>query len=90
MFSRGEYIPLYARGACAAHVCAFARRLGDRWAVAVAPRWTSRVQEWGDTEIVLPAEAPAEWSDCLTGLTPRSWRMADMLAEFPVALLVRG
>jgi (1->4)-alpha-D-glucan 1-alpha-D-glucosylmutase len=87
LFSRGDYIPLYARGECASHVCAFARRLGERWAVAVAPRWTSRVAEWGDTEIVLPDDAPSEWSDCLTGLIPRSWRIADILAEFPVALL---
>jgi (1->4)-alpha-D-glucan 1-alpha-D-glucosylmutase len=87
LFARGEYIPLSARGACAAHVIAFARRLEDEWAVAVAPRWMSQVGEWGDTEIVPPANAPAEWSDCLTGLTPRSWRLADLLAEFPVALL---
>ncbi len=87
LFARGEYLPLSARGACAGNVCAFARRFGGRWAVAVAPRWTSRIREWGDTEIEMPSDAPAEWLDCLTGLTPRSWRMADVLAEFPVALL---
>jgi (1->4)-alpha-D-glucan 1-alpha-D-glucosylmutase len=87
LFTRGEYIPLGARGACARNVCAFARRHEGRWAVAVAPRWTSQVQEWGDTEVVLPEGAPGEWIDCLTGLAPRSLRMADLLAEFPVALL---
>jgi (1->4)-alpha-D-glucan 1-alpha-D-glucosylmutase len=87
LFARGEYIPIYARGACADHVCAFARRLEDRWAVVIAPRWTSRVVEWADTEISLPDGAPADWQDCLTGLVPPSWRVADLLAEFPVALL---
>jgi maltooligosyltrehalose synthase len=55
--------------------------------VAVAPRWTSRVHEWGDTEIVMPADAPSEWKDALTELTPRSTRLGHLLAEFPVALL---
>lgn len=87
LFARGEYLPLTASGSCAQHVCAFARRFGDEWAVVLAPRWTSRVQQWGDTEVALPEDAPAEWSDCLTGLVPRSWRVADLLSEFPVALL---
>jgi (1->4)-alpha-D-glucan 1-alpha-D-glucosylmutase len=87
LFARGEYIPLQADGAGASHVCAFARRLGERWAVVVVPRWMSKVTEWGDTRIDLPPGAPAEWRDALTGLTPSSWRVADLLAEFPVALL---
>jgi maltooligosyltrehalose synthase len=80
-------VPLEVKGSCARHVCAFARRHEGKWAVVVAPRWTTKVAEWGDTEVVLPAGAPAEWSDCLTGLTPASWRVGDLLAEFPVALL---
>jgi (1->4)-alpha-D-glucan 1-alpha-D-glucosylmutase len=87
LFARGEYLPLEVRGSCARHVIAFARRLEDQWAVVVAPRWTSQVQDWGDTEIVLPPGAPFEWSDCLTGLAAGSWRVGDLLKEFPVALL---
>jgi (1->4)-alpha-D-glucan 1-alpha-D-glucosylmutase len=90
LFARGDYLPLWAQGSCARHVCAFGRRLGAQWAVVVAPRWTSHAADWGDTEILLPAGAPEEWSDCLTGLTPRSWRIADLLAEFPVAMLKSG
>jgi (1->4)-alpha-D-glucan 1-alpha-D-glucosylmutase len=86
LFARGEYIPLHATGACAAHVCAFARKLEHQWVAVVAPRWTVRVVEWGDTAIPLP---PAEWRDCLTGLTPPSWRMADVVKEFPVAMLTK-
>jgi (1->4)-alpha-D-glucan 1-alpha-D-glucosylmutase len=87
LFARGDYLPLEVRGACARHVVAFARRLGDQWVATVAPRWTSKLVEWGDTAIVLPAGAPAEWRDCLTGLIPGSWKLEDLLAEFPVALL---
>jgi (1->4)-alpha-D-glucan 1-alpha-D-glucosylmutase len=87
LFARGEYIALAATGRWAHHVCAFARRLAERWAVAVAPRWTTRITEWDDTALVMPEGAPAEPRDCLTGLTASSWRLADLLAEFPVALL---
>ncbi len=88
LFARGEYLPLQAAGACAAHVCSFARRLGEQWAVVVAPRWVSRVSDWSDTRVELPAGAPAEWQDVLTGLIPPSLQVAELLREFPVALIV--
>jgi (1->4)-alpha-D-glucan 1-alpha-D-glucosylmutase len=88
LFARGEYIPLWPRGVHQKHVCAFARRLGDSWAVVAAPRWTGRLSGWDDTELVLPEGAPREWRDAITGLIPASWRIADLLAEFPVALLM--
>jgi (1->4)-alpha-D-glucan 1-alpha-D-glucosylmutase len=84
LFARGEYIPLEVRGTYAKHVCAFARRFGEQWAVAIAPRWTTRLTDWGDTEIVLP-EHP--WIDAITQLIPTSTKLADLLREFPVALL---
>jgi (1->4)-alpha-D-glucan 1-alpha-D-glucosylmutase len=87
LFARGEYLPLRAIGACAAHVCAFARRLGTQWVVAIAPRWLSKVKDWGDTRLELPEDAPTEWRDSVTGLIPASWRIADLLRVFPVALL---
>jgi len=88
LFARGEYIPLKSRGRFASNVCALARRMESRWTVVVAPRWMSRVDEWGDTEIELPEGAPGEWRDELTGLIPASWQLGDLLAEFPVALVV--
>ena len=90
LFARGEYVALGARGQCAENVCAFARRLDAKWAVVVAPRWMSRVDGWGDTEVELPEGAPTEWQDALTGLIPASWRMGDLLAEFPAALVTAG
>jgi (1->4)-alpha-D-glucan 1-alpha-D-glucosylmutase len=63
LFARGEYIPLETRGAHAAKLCAFARRLEDQWAIAVAPRWTMGIEDWGDTEIAAPPRR-------VTGRTP--------------------
>jgi (1->4)-alpha-D-glucan 1-alpha-D-glucosylmutase len=90
LFARGAYLALPVRGAHAAHVCAFARRGPDRWAVAIAPRWLAGLTDWADTEVVPPEGAPEEWQDVVTGLIPASWRVADLLREFPVALLSVG
>jgi (1->4)-alpha-D-glucan 1-alpha-D-glucosylmutase len=90
LFARGEYLPLPVSGARAANVCAFARRLEDHWAVTVAPRWPSQVSDWADTRVELPQGAPGEWSDALTGIILAGWRVAELLAEFPLALLYCG
>jgi (1->4)-alpha-D-glucan 1-alpha-D-glucosylmutase len=86
LFARGEYVPLEVKGSCAGHVVAFGRKLDRQWAVVVAPRWTSRVRDWGDTEIVVPAGIPAEWTDAITGLVASNWRVKELLAEFPVGM----
>jgi (1->4)-alpha-D-glucan 1-alpha-D-glucosylmutase len=90
LFLRGDYIPLHARGACAEHVCAFARALPqeNRWAIAIAPRWTSGGIDWADTELLPPASAPPEWQDALTGLIHSTWQVSELLREIPVALLL--
>jgi (1->4)-alpha-D-glucan 1-alpha-D-glucosylmutase len=87
LFARGDYIPLEVRGSCAGHVIAFARHLDDRWAIVVAPRWTVGLDDWSDTELILPQDAPVQWTDAVTGLIPASLRLADLLREWPVALL---
>ncbi|MFZ5597281.1 MAG: malto-oligosyltrehalose synthase [Bacillota bacterium] len=38
LFSSGEYIPLNGDGPMSGHICAFARRLGDHWALVAVPR----------------------------------------------------
>jgi (1->4)-alpha-D-glucan 1-alpha-D-glucosylmutase len=90
LFARGDYLPLPVRGERSAHVCAFARVQPGQWAVAVAPRWLVGLTEWSDTEVMLPPGAPQEWQDALTTLIPRSWRVGDLLRDFPVALLASG
>ncbi len=86
LFAHGEYVQL----AHPVSVFAFARRLGDQWLVAIAPRLATRVtacgewpigkQTWGDERVFLPADAPAEWRDGIP--------LAEALADLPVALIL--
>jgi (1->4)-alpha-D-glucan 1-alpha-D-glucosylmutase len=82
----GSYQPLSARGPKAEHVVAFVR---GQDAITVAPRWMLRLDgDWGDTTLPLPA---GRWRNSLTG---DEWlggetRLDEILARFPVALLVR-
>lgn len=86
LFAGGEYLPLAATGAKAEHVIAFARRLDVECAAVIVPRWTVGLEDWEDTAVQLPF---AEWKDALTGLVHSGDRLADLLAEFPLALLIR-
>jgi (1->4)-alpha-D-glucan 1-alpha-D-glucosylmutase len=82
LFLRGEYIPLDAPPG----LFAFARRHGDDWAVAVAPRLATRVttcgtwptgpETWGDEVLTLPDARRTEIP------------LAETLATLPVALFV--
>ncbi|MDQ1384426.1 MAG: (1-_4)-alpha-D-glucan 1-alpha-D-glucosylmutase, partial [Actinomycetota bacterium] len=82
LFARGELVPVEGPE----NVLAFARHLGDRWAVAIAPRlptqitkagqWPVGTDAWGDSTLVLPDPAGTEI------------RVADALRDLPVALMV--
>jgi (1->4)-alpha-D-glucan 1-alpha-D-glucosylmutase len=84
--SEALYRPLYAQGAKADHVVAFARA---EQAVSVAPRLPVRLGgDWADTTLELPAD---RWRNILTD---DEWpggliQVKELLAHFPVALLVR-
>jgi (1->4)-alpha-D-glucan 1-alpha-D-glucosylmutase len=79
LFRAGEYVPLAVAGQAAAHVCAFARRLGDQAALIVVPRLTARLTRggdllplgapvWGDTAVLLPGDLGSRgFSDAFTG-----------------------
>jgi (1->4)-alpha-D-glucan 1-alpha-D-glucosylmutase len=81
------YRALLADGPAADHVLAFART--DL--VTVATRLPAGVAEtgWQDTVLALPT---GTWTDVLTGerLPGDRPALADLLARYPVALLVRG
>jgi len=103
LFERGDYVPLQARGAKAAHVVAFARRYEGRIAIAVAGRLFLTLlgepdrlplgaQVWGDTEVDLaPLGQRTTLVNALTGevLQPSAqrWSLAEAFATFPGALL---
>jgi (1->4)-alpha-D-glucan 1-alpha-D-glucosylmutase len=92
LFAFGEYIPLKVSGHAKENVCAFARRLGQTWSVAVVPRLLVRLLDamrqtpgktagvellpagfplgeavWGNSSLFLPAEAPDQWLNILSG-----------------------
>jgi len=77
IFNAGEYIPLHAAGEMAKSVCAFARRLGAVWVVAIAPRLIGRIAYrfgaplsedlWATTKLDLPVGAPQHWLDVISG-----------------------
>lgn len=102
LFLDGAYQPLHATGDRAAHLCAFARTLGDHAAVAIAPRLTSAIaappefplgEKWGQTTIPLPDASPGPWLNVFDGRTipaEGAINAADALAHLPCALLIRA
>ena len=78
------YAPVTAVGEAADHVVAFDRG----GAVAVATRLPLGLAArggWGDTVLDLP---PGAWTDLITG-RPTDGSLASLLADHPVALLVK-
>jgi len=97
LFHGARYTPLYADGGREENVIAFSLSDGARTVIAVAPRLFARLmgegdnaplgeKAWGDARIA----AQGEYLNVLTGERHRgpALRLADLLATFPVALLV--
>ena len=73
----GDYVPLESSGELSDRVCAFARRSGAAWAVALAPRLIGAAvfngaapldaDFWRSTAVYLPKEAPSRWVNTITG-----------------------
>jgi (1->4)-alpha-D-glucan 1-alpha-D-glucosylmutase len=97
LFLDGDYLPLEVEGDHAKHVIAFARKLGNRRIVCVAPRlWLNLVRQadghglkW-HASVRLPDDLRVRYTDHLTGRgCPAAGRLelSELLADFPVALL---
>jgi (1->4)-alpha-D-glucan 1-alpha-D-glucosylmutase len=77
LFQKGDYLPLEAEGERRESACAYARRLGNSWALTLVPRLATRLtvapgfplgeSAWGTSAVVLPAGAPARWRNIFTG-----------------------
>jgi (1->4)-alpha-D-glucan 1-alpha-D-glucosylmutase len=81
---QGCYARIPVTGEKREHVIAFQR--GD--VVCVAPRLVLGLGgDWGDTALDLPG---GRWFNELSGSAVESARVGDLLAKFPVALLVRS
>jgi (1->4)-alpha-D-glucan 1-alpha-D-glucosylmutase len=97
-FHGGRYTPLYADAGYEENVVAFSLAAAGRTIVAVAPRLFARrlanlaapigQEFWAESRLTLPEGA---YVDVMTqrGHNGGAVRLADLLAEFPVALLVR-
>ncbi|RFZ94106.1 malto-oligosyltrehalose synthase [Mucilaginibacter conchicola] len=100
IFSKGEYLSLQVKGKHADKVIAFARVYNGEWAVTIAPlsltgvakngleKYTS--EDWADTEVILPAEAPASAADIITGkqyIINKKLKLKNLLADVPFIVL---
>jgi (1->4)-alpha-D-glucan 1-alpha-D-glucosylmutase len=88
------YTPLVVAGKKSQHAIAFLR--GDA-VVTVVPRWSMMLRsDWADTTVELPAiqnnNGRSRWRNRLTGRAVEGERVAvaDLLHDFPVALLTRA
>jgi len=104
LFAEGDVLSLRVGGERAEHVVAFARRLGDTWALVVVPRCTLHLappgrlpvgrRAFGDTWVTLPPGAPGRLVDALSGaeLHPvrRRLQVAEVLHVLPVAVALGG
>jgi len=101
LFAKGDYIPLQVEGEHQNYVLAFARKHLRTWYVTAVPLHLAQLcQEqgitdlatidWKDTKIVLPKEAPAEWTDMLvrtSGKYAHELRVQELFRIVPFALL---
>ena len=100
LFLEGAYVPLPAGGAYREHIIALARNHAGKWAVAIVPRFLTRLvregelplgrKVWDDTYITLPENAPSLWTDGITQemkITENRCFIGDVMTSFPVSLL---
>ena len=80
---------------------AFARELGERRALVVAPRFPTRLVKdgeyplgeavWHETRVLPPPGSRLRWRDALSGQTVQGeealW-LPEVLQQFPVGLLI--
>jgi (1->4)-alpha-D-glucan 1-alpha-D-glucosylmutase len=98
---RGEYIAIEPEGTYSRHVIAFARKIGQSYAVAIAPRFGFTLTQgepkpplgdvWQDTTVRI-LNGPTR--NLLTGENVQAGgdgalQIAEVLRSFPVALLMR-
>jgi (1->4)-alpha-D-glucan 1-alpha-D-glucosylmutase len=105
LFAEGQYVELASSGEHAGSLVAFAREQDDDFAIVVAPRLVLGLtqgldrplipaERWGDTAIAIPNSLQKHAiRDAMTGAQHAggaSLLAAQVLARFPVALLVKA
>ena len=101
LFQHGAYQKLTVIGSLKGHVVAFARELGERRALVIAPRFPSGLVKdgeyplgeaiWHETRVLPPTGSRLRWRNVLTGQTVQGeeavW-LREVFQHFPVALLI--
>ena len=80
LFEQGEYLPLQPAGERERHVISFARRIGAKTAIVVAPRFFIRLAPglpigsdvWGATAVLMNDKLSGCYRDVFTGRTVRT------------------
>jgi (1->4)-alpha-D-glucan 1-alpha-D-glucosylmutase len=100
LFELGSYAAIEPRGPRAQHLCALARRHGSAIAVAVVGRWYASLPrnagagpasfDWLDTTVALPRGVYRDVFSQVSRTVEEGAgaRVGELLARFPVALLV--
>jgi malto-oligosyltrehalose synthase/4-alpha-glucanotransferase len=100
VFKCGHYLPLQIIGKYKDNVIAYARRYNADWYVTVIPLHLARLTggqfetvkaiDWSDTAVALPAGAPANFQNMLSGTKSKAsstLMVSDLFHELPLALL---
>lgn len=100
LFEKSDYVGLAGTALAQEHVISFARHRGAGWLIAVVPRfltgrsarekWPVGRRFWKDGAVLVPEAAPRKYTNVFTGETvtgESQLGMADVLSQFPVALL---
>lgn len=102
LFEKGDYLPLEFSGEKNEWLLGYARHYEDLWTLTIVPKkamphtgreeWIMGFSAWGNTQVLLPQEAPKKWENGMTGEEMQTFscslNVAEVLSEFPVALLV--
>jgi malto-oligosyltrehalose synthase/4-alpha-glucanotransferase len=100
LFLEGQYIPLKVEGKFKEYVFAFARRYKEDWYVVAVPLHLAHLSaklkkdplsiDWKDTGILLPAEAPEEFTNLLSETRSRAGALIpvrEIFKDLPLSVL---
>lgn len=101
LFRDGDYMRVEVAGEFQDRLVAFARSAGNSQALTIAPRFLTGIvgekglphgrEVWRDTSLLLPEGFPNTFTDAITGRVVEVGKalfVGDILARFPVALLI--
>ena len=98
-FKNGIYIPLKVNGKYKDNVLAYARQNDNNWYIIAIPLHLGQINadsnhpgniDWGNTQIILPEDAPIKWDNLFSGKSSAHTdhiNVDSIFKAFPLALL---